>query len=325
MRSARRKRSVNWPGPSSAWKDNLCYKGPQVSALVTDPGRLCQSLQRYRGATFARGRCRDRPAARTARVRHGQQQREQRWQRQGTLDLTKVPAAAVAVRPAARGGGICNIASGDTGEVSASQRPSGVAGFKPTYGCGSIALWVIAFASSFGPDRAQRIRPKTRLAVHRCDAGHDPLDNTSSSRPLAETWLSTPLRPGVNHFTSHRLSRCTERDGPDPESRHLLNNIERPRERGHSVEAIELPMLDHLVPTTLRNGRGQQQPGALRRHPLRHRSKQAGRGRETGRATKGFQAEVKRRIPAWHLRAQRGYYDAYYAQGMRAPVDPRQR
>jgi aspartyl-tRNA(Asn)/glutamyl-tRNA(Gln) amidotransferase subunit A len=201
----------------------------------------------------------------------------------------------------------------------------GVYGFKPTYGRVS-RYGLIAFASSFDQIGPIAHTAEDLLAVHRVIAGHDPLDNTSSARPLAGQPTTPGRGPGqADNRQPLRIAyyrECIEREGLDPEIKaHMLNNIERLKERGHSVEPIELPMLDHLVPTYYILATAEASSNLARFDGIRygHRSKDAKGVDETYRKsrTEGFGAEVKRRILLGTFVLSAGYYDAYYAQGMR--------
>ena len=301
-------------------KDNICYKGHKVSASsrilegfvspynATVVERLLAADAVIIGRTncdeFAMGSSNENSAFGNVR---------------NPLDPNKVPGGSSGGAAGSVAAGICNIALGSDTGGSIRQPASfcGVAGFKPTYGRVS-RYGLIAFASSFDQVGPFAHTAEDALAVHRVIAGHDPLDNTSSSRPLA----GQPTTDNRQPLRIAYYRECIEREGLDPEIRaHMLNNIARLRERGHSVEAIELPMLDHLVPTYYILATAEASSNLARFDGIRygHRSKKAKGVDDTYRKsrTEGFGPEVKRRILLGTFVLSAGYYDAYYAQGMR--------
>ena len=303
-------------------KDNLCYKGHKVSASsrilegfvspysATVVERLLAADAVIIGRTncdeFAMGSSNENSAFGNVR---------------NPLDPSKVPGGSSGGAASSVAAGICNIALGSDTGGSIRQPASfcGVAGFKPTYGRVS-RYGLIAFASSFDQIGPFALTAEDALTVHRVIAGHDPLDNTSSLREVGSSSGSKQVETGPLRIAYYR--ECIEREGLDPEIKaHMLNNIERLKERGHSVEAIELPMLDHLVPTYYILATAEASSNLARFDGIRygHRSKEANGVDETYRKsrTEGFGAEVKRRILLGTFVLSAGYYDAYYAQGMR--------
>jgi aspartyl-tRNA(Asn)/glutamyl-tRNA(Gln) amidotransferase subunit A len=101
----------------------------------------------------------------------------------------------------------------------------------------------------------------------------------------------------------------------------MLARMEEWRAAGHSVEAIELPMLEHLVPTyyILATAEASSNLGRFDGIRYGHRSKEAKGVDDTYRRSRseGFGPEVQRRILLGTFVLSAGYYDAYYAQGMR--------
>jgi aspartyl-tRNA(Asn)/glutamyl-tRNA(Gln) amidotransferase subunit A len=113
-----------------------------------------------------------------------------------------------------------------------------------------------------------------------------------------------------------------ERPGLDPEVKaHMLAQIDRLKTAGHVIEPIELPMLDHLVPTYYILATAEASSNLARFDGIRYgqRSKEAQGVDDTYRKSRseGFGPEVKRRILLGTFVLSAGYYDAYYAQGMR--------
>ncbi len=243
------------------------------------------------------------------------------------LDRSKVPGGSSGGAAASVAAGICNIALGSDTGGSIRQPASfcGVVGFKPTYGRVS-RYGLIAFASSFDQIGPFAHTADDALTIHRVIAGHDPLDNTSSHRAVGSgRWLAAgPGEVGrqVAPLKIAYYRECVERPGLDPEIKaHMLGQIERLKAAGHVVEPIELPMLDHLVATYYILATAEASSNLARFDGIRygHRSKEAKGVDDTYRKSRseGFGPEVKRRILLGTFVLSAGYYDAYYAQGMR--------
>lgn len=317
---ARRKAGNAGPlaGAIISLKDNICYKGHRVSASsrilegfvspynATVVERLLDADAVILGRTncdeFAMGSSNENSAYGNVR---------------NPLDPGKVPGGSSGGAAASVAAGICNLAFGSDTGGSIRQPASfcGVVGMKPTYGRVS-RYGLIAFGSSFDQIGPFAHTAEDALAALQVIAGHDPLDNTSSHRPVGDGRANNgPLR--IAYYRE-----CMERPGLDPEIKtHMLARIERLEHQGHTVEPIELPMLDHLVPAYYILATAEASSNLARFDGIRygHRSKEAQGVEETYRRSRseGFGAEVKRRILLGTFVLSAGYYDAYYAQGMR--------
>lgn len=299
-------------------KDNICYKGHRVSAssrilegyVSPYSATVVERLLAADAVIIGRTNCDE--------FAMGSSNENSAYGAVGNpLDPSKVPGGSSGGAVASVASGICNGALGSETGGSVRQPASfcGMYGFKPSYGRVS-RYGLIAFASSFDQIGPVARTAEDLLAIQRVIAGQDPLDNTSSHRPLAEA----PGLTGNLRIAYYR--ECLERPGLDAEIKaHLLTNIARLKERGHSVEAIELPMLEHLVPTYYILATAEASSNLARFDGIRygHRSKEANGVEETYRKSRseGFGAEVKRRILLGTFVLSAGYYDAYYAQGMR--------
>jgi aspartyl-tRNA(Asn)/glutamyl-tRNA(Gln) amidotransferase subunit A len=187
---------------------------------------------------------------------------------------------------------------------------------KPTYGRVS-RYGLIAFASSFdqiGPF-AHTVDDVT--AVYQATAGQDPRDSTTSRRPQEPIALEHPGKLRIGYFREG-----LERPGMDPEVvAHLQAHIDRLKAEGHVVEPVEVPLLDHQVPTYYILATAEASSNLARFDGIHfgHRSKAAKGVEETYRLSRseGFGPEVKRRILLGTFVLSAGYYDAYYAQAQR--------
>ena len=238
------------------------------------------------------------------------------WRRKNS-NAALVPGGSSGGSASAVAAHICAAATATDTGGSIRQPASfcGVTGFKPTYGRVS-RYGLIAFASSF--DQIGPFAHDTRDidSVYRVIAGPDERDNTSSHKPLPSISAETgKLKIGY-------YEHCLEHPGMDPEIKaHVSGQIERLRADGHVVEPVELPMADLFVPTYYILSTAEASSNLARFDGIRygHRSGSAKGVDETYRKsrTEGFGPEVKRRILLGTFVLSAGFYDAYYAQGMR--------
>ncbi|MFT3884622.1 MAG: Asp-tRNA(Asn)/Glu-tRNA(Gln) amidotransferase subunit GatA [Flavobacteriales bacterium] len=316
------KRAAGTAGPLAGCiisiKDNICYAGHKVSAAsrilegytsiysATVVERLLAADAVIIGRTncdeFAMGSSNENSAYGPVK---------------NPRDPSKVPGGSSGGAAASVAAGICHVALGSDTGGSIRQPASfcGVVGFKPTYGRVS-RYGLIAFASSFDQIGPFAHTAADAAAVYQVIAGHDPKDDTSSSAPLGTAGTEDrPLR--IAYYRD-----CVERPGLDPEVKaHVMSQLERLKGEGHAVEAIDLPMLDHLVPTYYILATAEASSNLARFDGIRygHRSPHAKGVDDTYRKsrTEGFGPEVQRRILLGTFVLSAGYYDAYYAQGMR--------
>ncbi|MEO8734095.1 MAG: Asp-tRNA(Asn)/Glu-tRNA(Gln) amidotransferase subunit GatA [Flavobacteriales bacterium] len=299
-------------------KDNICYKDHMVSAS----SRMLEGYTSIYSATVV-----DRLLAADAVIigrtncdefAMGSSNENSAFGPVGNpIDPSKVPGGSSGGAAASVAAGICQIALGSDTGGSIRQPASfcGVVGFKPTYGRVS-RYGLIAFASSLDQIGPLANNVDDVEAVHRVIAGRDPLDDTSSSLPLAAAQRPTePLR--IAYYRD-----CMEHEGLDPEIKECVEaELERLSAAGHHIEAIELPLMDRFVPTYYILSTAEASSNLARFDGIRygHRSTTAKGVEETYRKSRseGFGAEVQRRILLGTFVLSSGYYDAYYAQGMR--------
>jgi len=300
-------------------KDNICYKGHRVSASsrilegftslysATVVERLLAADAVIIGRTncdeFAMGSSNENSAYGSVR---------------NPVDPGKVPGGSSGGAAASVAAGIVHAALGsDTGgSIRQPASFTGTVGLKPTYGRVS-RHGLIAFASSF-----DQIGPFTRsvedaAAVYSVIAGSDPHDSTTSRRPNDPIPLNDPGKLRIGYFREG-----IEREGMDPEVvAHLQAQIDRLTREGHTVEPVDVPLLDHQVPTYYILATAEASSNLARFDGIHfgHRSKLAQGVEETYRLSRseGFGPEVKRRILLGTFVLSAGYYDAYYAQAQR--------
>ena len=300
-------------------KDNICYKGHRVSAgsrilegftslfSATVVERLLAADAVIIGRTncdeFAMGSSNENSAYGSVL---------------NPVDKRMVPGGSSGGAAASVAAGIVHAALGsDTGgSIRQPASFTGTFGFKPTYGRVS-RHGLIAFASSFDQIGPFAHSVEDIAAIYTAVAGHDPMDSTTSRKPVEPVTLAHPGRLRIGYFREG-----LERAGMDTQVvAHLQAHIDRLKADGHLVEPVEVPFLDHQVPTYYILATAEASSNLARFDGIHfgHRSKAAKGVEETYRLsrTEGFGPEVKRRILLGTFVLSAGYYDAYYGQAQR--------
>lgn len=194
----------------------------------------------------------------------------------------------------------------------------GIIGLKPTYGRVS-RFGLIAYASSL-----DQIGPMTRTVrdaamLLEVIAGWDPADATSSSLPVPT--YSACLEPTVKGL---RLALPKEffGDGLDPEVRAAVMEAVTVFERcGATVQEVSLPHAGFSVPTYYMVATAEASSNLARfdgvRYGLRVGDEGGLQSMYSETRSRGFGAEVKRRIMLGTYALSAGYYDAYYLKALR--------
>ncbi len=300
-------------------KDNICYKGHRISAaskILGDFTSLFSStaverllaadaviLGRTNCDEFAMGSSNENSAFGNVK---------------NPIDRTKVPGGSSGGAAASVAAGIVDIALGsDTGgSIRQPASFTGTYGFKPTYG--RISRYgLIAFASSFDQIGPFANSIEEIALSYSTMAGHDPKDSTTSKRPVDPMRSDHPGKLRIGYYPEG-----IDGKGIDPQvASHFQAQIDRLRSEGHQLDPLELPLLDHLVPTYYILATAEASSNLARFDGIHygHRSSQAQGVDATYRLsrTEGFGPEVKRRILLGTFVLSSGYYDAYYAQAQK--------
>jgi len=302
-------------------KDNICYKGHKVSAS----SKILEGFESLYSATvvekllaedaiiigrlncdeFAMGSSNENSAYGNVL---------------NSLNEKCVPGGSSGGSAVAVAANLCHVTLGsDTGgSIRQPASFTGTVGFKPTYGRVS-RYGLIAYASSF-----DQIGPITKT-VEDCAllmeiiSGVDKHDNTSSSQKVENysQELSTDKK-----FKVAYLKECVEADGLDIEVKQaVLNQIDWLKNNGHTVEAVDFPYLEFLVPTyyVLTTAEASSNLSRFDGIHYGYRTKNATDLESTYKKSRseGFGKEVKRRIMLGTFVLSAGYYDAYYSKGQK--------
>lgn len=305
-----------------ALKDNICYKGHKVSAS----SKILENFESLYSATVV-----ERLLAEDAVIigrtncdefAMGSSNENSAFGNVlNPLNTKCVPGGSSGGSAAAVAADLCLAALGTDTGGSIRQPASfcGVVGVKPTYGRVS-RYGAIAYASSF-----DQIGPITKnvedaALIMEVISGKDGYDSTSSSRPVPA--YATELVHTGKKMRIAYLKETVESEGLNPEIKAgILARMEELRKQGHTVEAVDFPYLDYLVPTyyVLTTAEASSNLARFDGINFGYRSKNAQDLESTYKRsrTEGFGTEVKRRIMLGTFVLSAGYYDAYYSKAQR--------
>lgn len=235
-------------------------------------------------------------------------------------DPERVPGGSSGGSAVAVQAGLCHASIGsDTG--GSVRQPSafcGTVGLKPSYG--RISRWgLLAYASSFdciGPITKSVQDAALLLEVM---AGEDEFDSTVSVKPVpnysALLTSTAPMRIGY-------LREGVESEAVSPEIReHTQRLLDDLVAQGHTVEAIDLPYTEYLLPTYYILTTAEASSNLSRFDGIRYGYRKSG-VKELEQVykqsrTEGFGYEVRKRILLGTFVLSADYYDAYYTKAQR--------
>lgn len=237
------------------------------------------------------------------------------------VNTSTVPGGSSGGSAAAMAASLCHVALGSDTGGSIRQPASfcGVVGMKPTYG--RVSRWgLLAYASSF-----DQIGPFTKTVddaalVMEVIAGNDNLDSTASSKPV-DNYSAQSTTP-VKGMKVAYLKDCMESTGLNPEvKKRLEDTIEKLKQAGVTVEPVDFPYLDYLVPAYYVLTTAEASSNLSRYDGVHYgyRSPNATDLESTYKKSRseGFGKEVKRRIMLGTFVLSAGYYDAYYSKAQK--------
>jgi aspartyl-tRNA(Asn)/glutamyl-tRNA(Gln) amidotransferase subunit A len=310
-------------------KDNICYKGHKVSASSkilegfeslyssTVVERLLQEdaiiIGRLNCDEFAMGSSNENSAY--GKVLN-------------PLNEKTVPGGSSGGSAAAVAANLCHVALGsDTGgSIRQPASFTGTVGLKPTYG--RISRWgLIAYGSSF-----DQIGPLTKTVddaalLLQVMAGADEYDTTASQKEVGKY---TEALGQTKKYKIAYLKECVEANGLDVEVKQkTLQALEKLKNDGHTIAAVDFPYLDFLVPTyyVLTTAEASSNLSRFDGVHFGYRSPNATDLESTYKKSRseGFGKEVKRRIMLGTFVLSAGYYDAYYSKAQKVRNKIRQK
>ncbi len=230
------------------------------------------------------------------------------------VDPTRVPGGSSGGSAAAVAAGVVPIALGSEtgGSVRQPAAFCGVVGVKPTYGRVS-RFGLVAFASSldqvgvFG-----RTVDDSALAME-IIAGRDPMDATSADIPVPE--YRTAARRPVSTLTIGRPREYFPAE-LDPAIRARCDEVlEGLKAQGATIRDVSLPHSSLAIPVYYIIAPAEASSNLARFDGVRYGLRVTGDGLTAmyeATRSKGFGAEVTRRILLGTYVLSAGYYDAYY-------------
>ncbi len=302
-------------------KDNICYKGHQVTAS----SRILEGFTSVYSATVIErllaedaiiiGRCNCDEFA-----MGGSNETSYYGPVKNFKDIKRVSGGSSGGAAVAVQADLCLAALGTDTGGSVRQPASfcGVIGLKPTYGRVS-RHGVIAYASSF-----DQVGPITR-SVADCAllmeiiAGSDDYDSTAALNPVSK--YSAYQKNTAKRSIAY-IREILESDGVDQEIKNLMRRkIEQLQADGHIVEPVSFAYLDYVVPTYYILTTAEASSNLSRYDGVHYgyRSPNATDAETTYTKTRteGFGEEAKRRIMLGTFVLSSGYYDAYYGKAQK--------
>lgn len=244
------------------------------------------------------------------------------------LNEKTVPGGSSGGSAAAVAAQLCHVALGsDTGgSIRQPASFTGTVGLKPTYG--RVSRWgLIAYASSF-----DQIGPITKTVedvavLLQIMAGSDEYDTTASQKNVGN--YVEALKQNKTYKIAY-LKECVESEGLDAEvKKQTFLALDKLKQQGHTVEPVDFPYLDYLVPTyyVLTTAEASSNLSRFDGVHYGYRSPHATDLESTYKKSRseGFGKEVKRRIMLGTFVLSAGYYDAYYAKAQRVRNKIRQK
>lgn len=301
-------------------KDNICYKDHQVSAAskmledfeslfsATAVERLLAEdaiiIGRLNCDEFAMGSSNENSAFGNVL---------------NDIDNERAPGGSSGGSAVAVQANLCHASLGsDTG--GSIRQPAafcGVVGLKPTYGRVS-RYGLIAFASSFDQIGPFTHSVEDAATILNVIGGEDDFDATSLRSNLNEN-----LAPSSNKkYKIAYFKQALESDGLDSEIKTSIQDlIQKLKDNGHTVEAVEFPLLDYVVPTYYVLTTAEASSNLSRYDGVHYgyRSPNAKNMEEVyvKSRSEGFGKEVKNRIMLGTFVLSSGYYDAYYSKAQK--------
>jgi aspartyl-tRNA(Asn)/glutamyl-tRNA(Gln) amidotransferase subunit A len=305
-----------------AIKDNICYKGHQVTAS----SKILENFTSIFSSTVVErllaedaiiiGRCNCDEFA-----MGGANENSYFGPVKNMADETRVPGGSSGGSAVAVQAGMCHAAIGTDTGGSIRQPASfcGVVGLKPTYGRVS-RHGIIAYASSFDQPGPLTRSVEDAALLLEVMAGPDAYDSTASQKPVPA--YAEQLQPSTGKKRIAYLEEVFDSEGLDAEVKStLLKAIEDLKADGHTVEPVSFEYLDYVVPTYYILTMAEASSNLARYDGVHYgyRSPNAEDLVTTYKRSRseGFGTEVKRRIMLGTFVLSAGYYDAYYAKAQK--------
>jgi len=236
------------------------------------------------------------------------------------IDNTRVPGGSSGGSAVGVQADTCLVSLGsDTG--GSVRQPAAfcdIIGFKPSYS--RISRYgLIAYASSFDSIGIMARSIEDTALMLEVIAGHDDFDSTVSSKPV-------PAYSSELNFSGKAkicyLKEAVESEGVAKEIRQATQKqIDLLKKQGHTVEAVEFPLLDYILPTyyILTTAEASSNLSRFDGVKFGYRSENGTDLESMYKKTRseGFGKEVQKRIMLGTFVLSAGFYDAYYTKAQK--------
>lgn len=302
-----------------AIKDNICYKGHQVTAA----SKILEGFESLYTST-ALQRLLDQDAIVIGRANCDEfamgasTENSSKGPVLNAADNTRVPGGSSGGSAVAVQANMCHAALGsDTGgSIRQPAAFTGTFGLRPTYAHVS-RFGLIAYASSFdqiGPITHSTADAKAIMAVM---SGQDEMDATS-----ANTVVDYSKKTETTAKKIAFVKDCLDHERLDSDIRERFVALEHKlKAQGHTVEWVDFPFLDYVVPNyyLLTTAEASSNFARFAGMLYGHRSPESKDIASTivKSRSEGFGEEVQRRIMLGTFVLSAGYYDAYYAKAQK--------
>ncbi len=236
-------------------------------------------------------------------------------------DSSRVPGGSSGGSAVAVQADLClaSLGSDTGGSVRQPASFCGIIGLKPTYSRIS-RFGLIAYASSFDQIGIISRSIEDAALLLEVIAGNDDLDSTVSRKEVPA--YSTLLTAEDRRYKIGYIKDCFESEGLDPEVKESILSVkDMLRDAGHTVEAVEFPYLDYIVPTyyILTTAEASSNLGRYDGVKYGFRSSNITDLSSLYKKTRseGFGDEVQRRIMLGTFVLSADYYDAYYTKAQK--------
>jgi aspartyl-tRNA(Asn)/glutamyl-tRNA(Gln) amidotransferase subunit A len=236
-------------------------------------------------------------------------------------DANRVPGGSSGGSAVAVQANMCTASLGTDTGGSVRQPASfcGLVGVKPTYGRLS-RHGLLAYASSFDCIGTLTHTVEDAALLLEVMSGPDNFDSTASTQPVTPYSQQVQEQPKCGKVAYIR--ETVESEGVSPEVKsYILRAIEILRSEGFTVEAVDFPLLEYILPTYYILTTAEASTNLARYDGVRYgyRSPNATDLESMYKLTRSeaFGKEVQRRILLGTFVLSASYYDAYFTKAQR--------
>lgn len=304
-------------------KDNICYKGHKVSGA----SKILEGFESIYSATVVEKLLAE-DAIIIGRLNcdefamGGSNENSAFGNVLNPIDHSKVPGGSSGGSAAAVKEGLClaSLGSDTGGSIRQPASFCDLVGYKPTYGRVS-RYGLLAYASSFDQIGPLTNNVEDAALIAEVISGKDRNDSTSSSKAIEKYSELLETTKGQKLKIAY-LKECLSSKGLDAEIKDGTNKfIEELKAKGHTVEGVDFPLLDYVVPNyyILTTAEASSNLSRYDGAHFGYRSPKSEGIESTyfNSRSEGFGTEVKKRIMVGTFVLSAGYYDAYYTKGLK--------